>query len=213
MEITNNVDAVLLQLLSALVARARFKHREGIDREGPFNDVIGTLARNRLRNAVQADGASDFRSYRLAPHWESVFPEASHHHEHVVPVHWWKPHLFHACGEEAWKLDAPSLLKLRELCARLYLTALVPKALHKALLDDDVGWHPTGTCSDWSRYQSDSVTHFLKRQIQNIGKPARHLHGFKGLKIPTGMSADDQEADFIVWRKSAPKASRVAHGS
>lgn len=216
MQITNNVDAVLLQILSALVTRARVNHNAGVDRDGPFNDVLGSLGRDRLRTAVRADGASDFRSYRLAARWDACFRSAKRHHEHVIPIDWWKQHLFDACDREDWKLDSPSLHRLRKLCGRLYLTAYVPRDLHKELQDHYVGWHPTGGVGDWVRYQSESVTQFLKQRIQSAGHAAKHLQGFQALRVPKGAPADDQEADFVVWTNpSSPRTRgrRVSDGA
>jgi hypothetical protein len=111
-DITNQFDSNLAFLLSALLLRTKLPAELS---ERSWADVLGTLARHRMRAALLASPMHRSRRYRLRePLWES-FTNASPVEDHVFPLDAWKLPLLTRARDEQWRFDAAGLFEFESL--------------------------------------------------------------------------------------------------
>lgn len=168
-DITNELDGTLVLLLGALLARRDLPSQFV---NAPWNDVLGTLGRHRMRAALTATPGVPAQRYRLAQGLCDQFPGASVCEDHVFPLHAWKTPLLSIAEHEKWHFDVMGLASLRAFVLRHYVTVQVPVPLHAKLLRNRMppGWQYGHESSMWERYRTQEVIDFVGRALRIPGE-------------------------------------------
>lgn len=188
LRIESRVDAVLLHLLGAVCLQ-----RDHIDvaanerNEKPFNDVFGALARKTLRSAINDDPAwsdhGELRRYGLHSRWDHLHQIDVIVEDHVIPLHAWKTPLQKRAVDENWQVDEDGQKKIRRFVLDYYVTAQIPKSLHRVLARSTMpkDWQIdfNNPHANWARYVAKNVTNHLGKELK-----------FPGFN-------DDSDSDFI----------------
>lgn len=170
--INNSVDAVLIQLLSAVCVRRDIIYSDSKLSQEPFDHILGTLGRHTLTRAIKIDGLVTER-YRLREHWTEQFTGVPWEVDHVFPLHQWKSPLLDAATVGNWKLDQAGLDNIRQFFLKHYVTAKIPVSLHRILNRSTMpsGWKYDGPASLWARYKSEEVRLLMKRDLRIPQQP------------------------------------------
>ncbi|MDB5874637.1 MAG: hypothetical protein JWQ07_4079 [Ramlibacter sp.] len=170
-QITNAFDGNLAILLGALLMR-RDLPTEFVGKS--WDDVLGTLARRRMRIALIESPMYRTRRYRLGKQVWERFPDADPLEDHVFPLDAWKDPLLARAKHENWHIDAASLSALRTFVLQHYVTAEIPAPLHHPRVLPrnrmPTGWRYEEEQSLWARYRTSSVTELVGRPLRVPGE-------------------------------------------
>lgn len=170
-QITHAFDGNLAFLLGALLLR-RDLPTEFVEKS--WGDVLGTLARRRMRSALISSPMYRTRRYRLRQQVWDRFPDAKPLEDHVFPLDSWKAPLLARAKHENWRLDAASLGALRTFVLQHYVTAEIPAPLHhpRVLIRNRMptGWLYEEEHSIWARYRTNSVTALIGHPLRVPGE-------------------------------------------
>jgi hypothetical protein len=181
--IDNHVDAVLVQILSALITRRDVAHVAHVSAQRPFDHILGTLARGTLAKAFVLDCIYTPR-YTLSSAWCTRFGAGGWEDDHVFPLHQWKGPLRALAREENWSVDIAGLAAIRRFVERYYVIAHIPPALHRALPARTMPerWEFKDFASIWARYEDEPVKKLMNRALVPPRAP------------------DQDSLDFVLWR-------------
>lgn len=176
-QVESPVDVVLLLLLAAVCMQRDHIELGANKRNGnPFNDVLGALGRHSLRNAIEADPKwphrDKLRQYRLHNRWDHLHlnGEVTVEEDHVIPLNEWKTPLRKRAFDEDWQVNERGLQGIRQFVLDYYVTALIPKSLHRELARGKMpeNWRMGSDAqhSMWARYAAEDITKFLEAPLK-----------------------------------------------
>ncbi|MFA9216155.1 MAG: hypothetical protein ACEQSK_03525 [Sphingomonadaceae bacterium] len=162
----NQVDSVLVHVLSALCVWRDVEHAPGVLADTAFFHILGTLGRKTLADAYRKD-QSACRRYRLHERWAGDFGDCTWVEDHVFPIHQWKPLLLAAASRDGWQVDAADLAAIRKFVEEHYVVARIPERLHLQLSNRSMppGWRNGPSVSIWDRYRDAKVTALMGRAL------------------------------------------------